>query len=423
MQRRTFLHSSLTMGGLIAVATLPLRRALAADAPVGNRRKFIFVMNYGGWDPTRVFAPEFDNLSVDMERAAQSASMGNVTFVDHEMRPSVRAFMERYYGDTLIVKGILVPSVAHENCLRLAMTGTTRQDASDWPAIMAGVQGAQFALPHVVAAGPSFPGEFGAFVTRTGTSGQLPALLDGSIIGWSDTPTAAPAEAAEAVMDEYLSQRLAALAQLAVPGREATLAAAYATSLQRARSLKGLADIVDWSQGSTFVEQAKFGVDVLALGVSRCVTLSFSYNGWDTHVANDIYQSQNFEMLFKGLGGLMDLLASVPGEYSATLAEETVVIVLSEMGRTPQLNAGQGKDHWPYTSAMLVGAGVTGNRVVGAYDALYYGKKLDLASAEVDDDAGQSLSSDVLGATLLALADVDSEDYLPGVARVDGLLA
>lgn len=423
MRRRIFLHRGLAAGGLLAATTLPLHRALAADAPTGNRRKFIFVVNYGGWDPTRVFAAEFDNLSVDMERAAQSATVGDLTYVDHAQRPAVRAFMDKHYAQTLIVKGILVPSVAHENCLRLAMTGSTRQDASDWPAIMAGTQGGQFALPHVVAAGPSFPGEFGAFVTRTGTSGQLPALLDGSIIGWSDSPTVAPPEAAEAIMDEYLSQRLAATVGIAAPGREATLAAAYATSLERSRSLKGLKDIVDWSQGSTFTEQAKFGVDVLALGVSRCVTLSFSYNSWDTHVSNDIYQSQNFQMLFTGLGELMDLLASVPGETASTLAEETVVIVLSEMGRTPQLNAGQGKDHWPYTSAMLVGPGITGNRVVGAYDALYYGKKLDLASGEVDDDGGQSLSSDVLGATMLSLADVDSGDYLPGVARADGLVA
>jgi hypothetical protein len=37
---------------------------------------------------------------------------------------------------------------------------------------------------------------------------------------------------------------------------------------------------------------------------------------------------------------------------------ETLMLVLSEMGRTPSSLPTLGKDHWPVTSAMLLGAGV-----------------------------------------------------------------
>jgi uncharacterized protein (DUF1501 family) len=416
--RLTPSRRSLLKAGLGACA-LPalLGRAQAASA---SSRRFIFVMNYGGWDPTRVLAPEFDNPNVDMERTAGATTLGNVTWASHADRPAVDAFFAEHYARTAIVKGVLVPSVAHENCLRISMTGSTRQEASDWPAIIAGAQGQAFALPHVVASGPSFPGEFGAYVTRTGTSGQLPALLDGSILSWSDVPVRAPDWRAEEVMDRYVRARAAAVGQANAAGRsaaEVALASTFASATSRASSLKDLSAVLDWSTSSSFNEQLGFAVDALSLGVSRCVTVNFSYYGWDTHASNDLYQSYNWQMLFAALGDLMDQLSATPGPEGAPLADDTVVVVLSEMGRTPQLNSTDGKDHWPYTSLMIVGEGI-GNRVVGGYDALYYGATIEPTSGEVSD-SGQPLAADMVGATLLRLADVDSEEHLPGVAAFD----
>ena len=89
------------------------------------------------------------------------------------------------------------------------------------------------------------------------------------------------------------------------------------------------------------------------------------------------------------------------------------MVVLSEMGRTPALNGLNGRDHWPYTSAMLVGPGLTGGRVVGGMDSLYYGHTVDPDSAEIGGDA--VLSAETLGATLMALADMDPAEQLPGI--------
>jgi len=61
-------------------------------------------------------------------------------------------------------------------------------------------------------------------------------------------------------------------------------------------------------------------------------------------------------------------LEALPAPEGGSLLDQTTVLVMSEMGRTPIHNAAIGKDHWPVTSAMLVGAGVAGGRVVGATD-------------------------------------------------------
>lgn len=130
VNRRSFLHG---LGGL---GLLGLTRPALAGTT--NKTKFVFVMNYGGWDPTRVLAPEFDNPNVDMERDAEEASLGDLRFVDHADRPAVRTFFERYGASSLIMKGVLVPSVAHDNCLRIALTGppprTARTGARSSPA-------------------------------------------------------------------------------------------------------------------------------------------------------------------------------------------------------------------------------------------------------------------------------------------------
>ncbi len=419
MNRRTFLGASAAMAATAGL--LPSRRARAAT-PSGQDLKFIFVVNYGGWDPTRVFATEFDNPAFDMERLADSATIGDLTYVDSSDRPSVKSFLEKWYERTLFINGILVPSIAHDNCLRLSMTGTTATTRSDWPSVIASARSSAFSLPQLVVAGPSFPGDLGAMVTRTGSSGQLEGLLSGDIRDWSDTAVGGPSSRAEDILDSYMARRGAAASAAASTSQAVEQLAAYYRAVERGGELKNLLNVMDWSGGSSFPTQVKMAVDALTLGISRTITLSTGY-GWDTHTQNDVYQSSNFESLFSGLVSLMDLLAAQPGEVSESLADETVVVVLSEMGRTPQLNATDGKDHWPYTCTMVCGPNITGNRVIGGFDYYAYGKTLDFESGEIDEESGRNISVDSVGATLIQLAGIDSEEFLPGVKAITGVLS
>ena len=98
------------------------------------------------------------------------------------------------------------------------------------------------------------------------------------------------------------------------------------------------------------------------------------------------------------------------------------MVVLSEMGRTPMLNGFNGKDHWPYTSALLFGPGITGDRVIGGFDESYYGLTIDPATAEPDPN-GTVLSAEALGATLLQYAGVDPNPFVSGVSPITGVLS
>ena len=87
-------------------------------------------------------------------------------------------------------------------------------------------------------------------------------------------------------------------------------------------------------------------------------------NSWDTH-------SNNF-------GWLRGALPTLDATYSALLEDltnnglldETLVVLMSDMGRTPQINAGAGRDHWTYAyTVVFAGAGIRGGTVCGASDA------------------------------------------------------
>ncbi|MDP2315713.1 MAG: DUF1501 domain-containing protein [Pseudomonadota bacterium] len=434
ISRRSVLRSGATgFAGLglagLGLATLGLSPR-AAHAAVSSAKsgasdtKFVFVFAPGGWDPTRVFADEFSNGAVDMEAGAERGTAGNIGFVDHAERPSVRTFLEAWHARTVVLNGLMVRSIAHEICTMIAMTGTTSGLTPDWPAILAAVDRDRFTLPHLVLGGPSFPGDLGVAVSRTGSNGQLEALLSGRSRTMADVVTGGPNAPAESLMDRYLSRRAAARAAGSRSAVDAALAAQFKVAVDHAAELKDLQYIMDFTGGTDVADQVQVAVDALSLGVSRCVTLASAgaVLGWDTHADNDNQQSPLWETLFSGLGQLMQALASTPGTSEATLADETVVVVLSEMGRTPKLNAFNGKDHWPYTSAMIVGPNLVGDRVIGGFDRSFYGKSIDTVTGDVDE-GGQVLSAEALGATLLAIADVDPREYVDGVDPIMGMLA
>ena len=96
---------------------------------------------------------------------------------------------------------------------------------------------------------------------------------------------------------------------------------------------------------------------------ARFVTVNFG--AWDTHAYH--YrgietQLPDFDRAFAGLITDLDRRG---------LLDSTLVIVNSEFGRTPKINAGGGRDHWPRVfSIILAGGGIKRGQVFGASDAL-----------------------------------------------------
>ncbi len=63
-------------------------------------------------------------------------------------------------------------------------------------------------------------------------------------------------------------------------------------------------------------------------------------------------------------------LAALVGDLTERrMLDDTLLVVMSEFGRTPRINAQAGRDHWPHAqSILLAGAGITGGTIFGATD-------------------------------------------------------
>jgi len=420
MNRRHFICSA--SATLAAIGLSPLA---ALGAPNTASRKLIIVFVQGGWDPTRVFADGFDHDGVDMEEGAERSEAGNIPYIAHIDRPSVSAFMHANHQRMLILNGVMVRAIAHELCTTIALTGDTSGLSADWAAIAGHAESDAYTLPHLVLGGPNFAGELGTAVARTGSNGQLEGLLSGDILKLADgTPGSLLPRPAQGIIDRYINRRAQARALSASAGMDANLAAAFLEANRRATALQDYRHVMDFTATTDLRTQASVGVNALSLGLSRCVTMGHSgggINGWDTHSENDDQQGPMWENLFGGLTQLMALLEDTPGTEAATLAKETTVMVLSEMGRTPALNANLGKDHWPFTSVMLLGDGLSTDRVVGGFDDGWMGETIDFNSGGVSD-SGRILSIESVGATVLAHMGLDPGEHVTGTEPISGLL-
>jgi hypothetical protein len=84
---------------------------------------------------------------------------------------------------------------------------------------------------------------------------------------------------------------------------------------------------------------------------------------WDSHLHSNDVQKFLLPSLDSALASLLDDLSS------RSLLDETLVVCLGEMGRTPQANGTWGRGHWSTLfPAVIAGAGIRGGSVYGGSD-------------------------------------------------------
>lgn len=96
---------------------------------------------------------------------------------------------------------------------------------------------------------------------------------------------------------------------------------------------------------------------------SRCVTVE--YGDWDTHSNAFPHLRKLLPILDHGLAGFLRDLAD------RNLLASTMVAVLTDFGRTPNISANAGRDHWPQCGvAILAGANFNAGQTWGETDEL-----------------------------------------------------
>ena len=426
LSRRNLLLSG---GAALALGSLAprLARRSRAESPT-VARNLIIVLASGGWDVTYSIDPKPGSEFVD-EPAGTVQLFGDSPILTDPTRSGIEAFFAEYGAITAVVNGINVRSIAHPECLERVLTGTSSSANPDLGAIAGHELAAELPVPYLVLGNVAFTGPLAASAGRIGNTNQIKALLDpaDAYVSPPGSPYAhepyVPTGDEEALIRQFVQARTER--ERATRGQRGSNRARiddFTASLERGDRLREFSDELG-PRGVTlqFANQLALATDAIARDISHAVMVDTRLP-WDTH-ANNVRQGMLHDQLFAGLDVLVGDLATRPGRSAGkAMLDETVVVVMSEMSRTPRINAGDGKDHWPVTSALVIGAGVAGGRTYGGTDDSQVAVAVDFASGS-PAAGGQQLMNDHIAAGVLALLGIDSSKYLPATEAFDAFCA
>jgi hypothetical protein len=418
ISRRAFLGGAAALAGTAGL-WYP-KKAFAAPP----ERKFLFFYASGGWDTTTILDPHYgpDGASpvpnVDMDVDSFLGKAGNMHYTSGPDRLEVDDYFRNWHNYSAIINGIDAHSVGHDSGMQMMMTGTSASSYSDWPTILASHGQLEYPLPHIVFSGPSFPGTNGSAVVRAG-GGTLLSLIDGSINGMSDAASPTMMPPADDMVDQFVYNRVVDFAKQQ-RGLARSRADGLVANIERGMELEGRkfeAGLDDL--GNTLLDSMVKASEMFRLGLSRCAMIGIP-GGYDTHAGNNMQAPQQVAF-YAALNELFEHMANTPGHTANRLLDEVVVVALSEFGRTPKLNGGMGKDHWPYNSMFVAGAGVNGNNNFGKTDDSLIAMPIDLKTGK-ESPGGVMLGCEHVGLGLLRLGGLDPSRFLPGVDTLSALV-
>ncbi len=244
---------------------------------------------------------------------------------------------------------------------------------------------------------------------------STPLIMRGSapILGWSPQHlTAASDDLASRVMDLYAHS-------------DPLLGAALAKGLETEKMAErdGMGNVAGPRKGphpATGMRLAAEGAAKLMATDDGPRVAALAFDGWDTH-ANEGGATGRLAQLLGGLDGALEAFETGLGPRW----RDTVVIAITEFGRTARINGTTGTDHGTATVAFLVGGAVKGGRVVADWPGLREVQLYEGRDLRPTTDLRAVLKG-VLADQLGLSAPVLAEKVFPGSAGakpVPGLIA
>ncbi len=357
---------------------------------------FIFVHAVGGWDPTHVCdakhkADEFDitpmtNLLPQdigeivpgmrfpsrFDPAFYGAAGGETT-----------SFMERYSSRMTVLNGIDLRTNGHGAGNNATFTGVLSDDYPTLAAYLAATHNPSLPMAFLTFGGLSRTRDIAPRV-RAGSLDVLRSLSHPHRLNPNDEGSAVLSDRAIELLDEARFHGEKALLDGQRLPRLRNAMSTLFTARAGAGELERLNEYLPATTLPGMAGQAQVAIAAFRAGIS--VSANLMVPGFDTHGAHDANAPALTDNLLSGVD------VAIQEAEAHGIADKLVVVVGSELGRTPGYNAGNGKDHWPITSMMFLGQGIEEGRVVGASTPRHgaYGIDDDLNVIE-DENSGMNL--------------------------------
>jgi len=347
----------------------------------------------GGVDVTQLCDPK---VNMPGERKinhwADSAEPGQVGNISYAPIANNAQLFERFGADTLVINGVDTQTNVHNTGKLFTFTGSNAEGYPSLSALFAAAQAPDQPLAYSVFGGTSRTANLvslNRFGNDLSVMNELARPHSSRYSGELLRPLS-DLERSQTVVQSALN-RLLAQPQLSVRQRLSMLR--YEESQATRESLRHLAELIpeqdellpdEWIQlhvgeqaHSTLKRQMQGALMVLQSGLSSAVDLSLT--GFDSHVEHDAWSETLLSHLADALNFFWD------EAEKAGLADRILLVVGSDFGRTNFYNDGNGKDHWPVGSYMIMERGAPwGDRVVGLSDELHFAQPINPATLKYD---------------------------------------
>lgn len=337
----------------------------------------------GGWDQTMVFDDQTASSYVTYETGAESAvGAGGLRYVNHPDRPSVRLFFDTYGSNAAIVNGLTTGSMTSDqaflNCYTSIPSGKVRP--VDFLTYYTASLNPVLEIPHAVIKAPYVPGDYSSIAVRLSASS-----IDGYLN--AATGTDPVGDVAEDALATFQKEALrSALKRAATGTRDLEKIKGLLYGQARHNIIEQRLLAVEETLGpigadSHFLRDGKRAIELFAAGASQCATVSYGGpRAFDTPQDHFARQSALFEQLFADLGAILD------HAFLREVAANMILIVTSELGRSPKVNGAGRKGPWAFSSMLTWGKGIAGGKVIDASDATLRGLPINPIFGERSGD-------------------------------------
>lgn len=408
LSRRNFLQLCSLAGLGVAV---PLRYPIPARADAPNapyEGPFYVVLNAsGGWDTTYLMDPKGTG---GMNRLYQEGDI--LTRGNHRYAPTARHktgglsnedFYAQFGNELLTLNGLDYSVNNHAPGERYMATG--KLDSMAYPtfaALVAACQGPSCPLAFLTFGNYSATGNLVA-MSRVPYMQSLRTLANADAVSGNERSPYHDRFAQDRIERALEREHQASMQEPRLPRAEHAenmLFAAQANSQALARVTEHIPRELSRER---LGQQADIALASFKAGV--CVSANLSIGQFDSHANNDRDQMRLIPEFLAGIRYLMQRAEAL------RIRDKLVVVIQSEMGRTPNYNNGNGKDHWSIGSIMFLGRGIRGNRVLGGTDERLFHVPVNPRTLAIDRQAGIRVRPEHIHQALRELAGIADHAY------------
>ena len=390
LNRRQLLRAAV-VGGSAAAGLLSSRVwSNAAHQPYEGPLLVTLQLN-GGVDVTQLCDPKVNvKGEPKINHWADTADPGQAGNLRYAPVANNAAFFERFGRDMLVINGVDSQTNSHETGKLYNWTGSNAEGRPSLSALFAAVQSPKQPLAYSV---------FDGFSRTAGLIGynRFDGLSNmGALIRPNVDPMAGGVKRAET--DVIRSQQLvqdgvqSLLLQPNLSVRQRQSALRFVEARDGREGLQRLAELVpaeediqrreDFTAGgmtfsSNLKQQMQGSLLVFKSGLGSAADLAL--DGFDSH---DIHDPVS-ETLLAHFADAVHFFWDYAQELG--LADRILLVIGSDFGRTNFYNDGNGKDHWPIGSYMVMERDAPwGDRMVGLTDELHFAKPINVETLQED---------------------------------------